>query len=365
MKNTLIRICLCIVLLVMPVPVTGKTIFKIEELAEGLDTVWGMAFLTEKTLIFTEKSGNVRLLDLFTKETTLLSGAPVVNPQGQGGMLDVAVRHRYNSGDWIYFTYSKPVGKYSATTLARAKLHETALTEWQDLIITRSATNTHRHFGSRITFDTTDHLFFSIGDRGERANGQDLSTHAGTVLRVNLDGSVPADNPFLTVTGARPEIYSYGHRNPQGLFYDTALERLWLIEHGPRGGDEINLIKSGGNYGWPTVSHGKEYYAPIAVGEGTWKKGMEPAIKVYIPSIAPSSLLLYSGKVFPEWQGNLFAGALKLKHLNRIVLDTQGNPVLEERLLLDLEERIRCVIEGPDGFIYFSTDSGRINRLRP
>jgi glucose/arabinose dehydrogenase len=365
MKNILLRLYICTTLLVSPVIVQGDTNFKIEKIAKGLDTVWGIAFLSTDELIFTEKSGSVRLLNLSSLTIIPLAGVPIVKNRGQGGMLDVAVPPQYKTGSWIYFTYSKPVGKYGVTTLARAKLNNTALVEWQDLVITRSGTNTHRHYGSRIAFDETGHLFFSIGDRGERPNGQDLSTHAGSVLRVNLDGTVPPDNPFLNVTGARPEIYSYGHRNPQGLAYDAHLKRLWLIEHGPRGGDEINLIKAGGNYGWPTVSHGKEYYGPIAIGEGSWKNGMEPAKKVYIPSIAPGSLMLYSGKAFPEWQGNLFAGALKLKHVNRIDLDDKGNPIAEERLLTRLDERIRCIVESPEGFIYFSTDSGSIYRLRP
>ncbi len=365
MRNIILQLYFCTALLVSPAIVKGDTSFKVEELVRGLDTVWGMAFLSDHKLIFTEKSGNVLLFDLSSSTTISLSGEPLVKNQGQGGMLDVAVPPGYQNEDWIYFTYSKPVGKYGVTTLARAKLQNTALVEWTDLVITRSATDTHRHYGSRIAFDENGHLFFTVGDRGERPNGQDLSTHAGSVLRVNVDGTIPTDNPFGAVSGARPEIYSYGHRNPQGLAYDPMFNRLWLIEHGPRGGDEINLIVPGGNYGWPTVSHGKEYYAPIAVGEGTSKEGMESAVKVYIPSIAPGSLMLYSGKAFPEWQGNLFAGALKLKHINRVTLDADGNPVAEERLVSELKERIRSIVEGPEGFVYFSTDSGKIYRLRP
>ncbi len=229
----------------------------------------------------------------------------------------------------------------------------------------RSASATGRHFGSRIVFDVQGHLFFSVGDRGVRPNGQDLTTHAGSILRLNLDGSLPADNPFLNRPGALPEIYSFGHRNPQGLAYDAKRERLWSIEHGPRGGDEINLIKAGENYGWPVVSHGKEYWGPMMVGEATHKAGMMDPVKVYVPSIAPGSLLLYSGKAFPGWRDDLFSGALKLTHLNRVSLNQEGQPVAEERLLESLGERIRALAEDPQGWLYLSTDSGKILRLRP
>ena len=181
----------------------------------------------------------------------------------------------------------------------------------------------------------------------------------------HLDGSIPKDNPFKNRKDALPAIWSYGHRNPQGISYDLKNKRLWIIEHGPRGGDEINLILPGRNYGWPVISYGKEYWGPVHVGEGTKKKGMEQPVKVYIPSIAPGSLILYSGKAFPGWKGNLFSGALKARHLNRIVLDENGNAVAEERLLKDLDERIRALIESPEGWIYLSTDSGRILRIRP
>ena len=208
-------------------------------------------------------------------------------------------------------------------------------------------------------------MFFSIGDRGVRPNGQDLSTHAGSVLRLNLDGSVPEDNPFVKRSDSLPEIWSYGHRNPQGLSYDFQYKRLWLIEHGPRGGDEINLIRAGKNYGWPVISYGKEYWGPFSVGEAKAKAGMEQPIKYYVPSIAPGSLLLYTGGAFPEWKGHLFAGALKLQHLNRIQLNSLGQVDGEERLLENLNERIRSVTQSPEGWIYLSTDSGKIIRLAP
>ena len=186
-----------------------------------------------------------------------------------------------------------------------------------------------------------------------------------SILRLYLNGRVPKDNPFFQQENILPEIWSYGHRNPQGVFYDKSQQRLWSNEHGPRGGDEINLISPGLNYGWPIISHGKEYWGPVQVGEGQEKEGMEQPIKFYIPSIAPSSLIVYSGKAFPAWKGNLFAGALKMTHINRIEINSFGREVEEERLLERLGERIRDILESPEGWLYFSTDSGKIMRIRP
>lgn len=199
--------------------------------------------------------------------------------------------------------------------------------------------------------------------RGERDSAQNLSSHNGTIVRLNLDGSVPADNPFINQPGALPEIWSYGHRNPQGLAWDKTRNVLWEIEHGPRGGDEINRILPGRNYGWPVISYGKEYWAPIRVGEGTHKAGMEQPVYYYVPSIAPGSLMIYSGNLFPAWRGYLFAGALALTHLNHIELNPAGQVVRENRWLTDLGERIRAVIGAPGGELILSTDSGRILML--
>lgn len=339
--------------------------YLVEQVAEGLGIPWGMVFLSPSELLLTQRNGRIVLFDPKTGTLRRVEGGPLVHARGQGGLLDVAIAPGYSPGGWIYFTYSKKRNDQGVTTLARARMRDNRLVDWQDILISRSATGTGMHFGSRIAFDGKGHLFFTIGDRGERPNGQDLSTHAGSVLRVMLDGSVPADNPFVKNAHALPEIWSYGHRNPQGIAYDLHRQRLWAIEHGPRGGDEINLIRPGRNYGWPVISYGKEYWGPVQVGEGTEKEGMEQPVKVYIPSIAPGSLILYSGKAFPGWKGNLFSGALVLTHLNRVVLDESGKAVAEERLLESLNERIRALVESPEGWIYFSTDSGKIYRLRP
>jgi len=339
--------------------------YQVEKIADGLGTPWAMAFLTDNKILITEREGKLKLLDLHTRKLQNVEGLPPVFAQGQGGLLDVALAPGYREGAWIYFTYSKPINNLSATTLARAKYHDGALLNWHDLLVTKSTTDTSRHYGSRIAFDREGHLFFSIGDRGKRPNGQNLSTHAGSILRLNLDGSVPKDNPFIKRLEALPEIWSYGHRNPQGLSYDYKNKRLWAIEHGPRGGDELNLIYSGKNYGWPIISYGKEYWGPFRVGEATSKSGMEQPVKYYVPSIAPGSLLLYTGSAFPAWKGDLFAGALKLTHINRIKLDKIGAAEGEERLLEKLDERIRSLVQSPEGWVYISTDSGKILRITP
>jgi len=339
--------------------------YQLEKAASGLGVPWGMVFVNSSEILFTERDGKAGLLNVETGKIAYVKGVPPVMASGQGGLLDVAIPENYTDGDWIYFTYSKNQGGKGVTTLARARLDGDRLVEWKDILVTRSATDTGRHFGSRIAFDGKGHLFFTVGDRGKRPNGQDLSTHAGSVLRVLMDGGVPGDNPFINKKNALPEIWSYGHRNPQGIAYDSINQRLWVIEHGPRGGDEINLILPGRNYGWPLISYGREYWGPFQVGEGTEKKGMEQPVKYYIPSIAPGSLIIYSGKAFPRWQGNLFAGALVLRHLNRVALDQNGRAIAEERLLESLGERIRTLVESPEGWLYLSTDSGMILRIRP
>jgi glucose/arabinose dehydrogenase len=341
----------------------GHPAIRVEQLFDGLGIPWGLSFLAPGKLLVSERSGSLLLIDLDQGASTILSGGPTdFLAEGQSGMLDVAIGPNYAADGWIYFTYTN---SDAATTLARARLEQKRLRDWQVLLVTDSATDSRQHFGSRIAFDDQGHVFFGVGDRGNRDMAQDLSNHIGTIMRLNLDGSLPADNPFVGDPDGRDEIWSYGHRNPQGLVYDHASDRLWSIEHGPRGGDEINLILKGRNYGWPVVSHGKEYWGPLSVGEGTSKPGMEDPRKVYIPSIAPGSLLVYRGAAFPAWQGNLFSGALKLRHLNRITLSESGQVEDEERLLEDLGERIRALALDQRGWIYLSTDSGRILRLRP
>ena len=339
--------------------------FTLDQVIDGLGIPWGMAFITDNQVLVTEREGRISLLDTASGKRSSLQGAPPVKADGQGGMLDVAVPPDFKRGDWIYFTFVRDKANQGVTVLARAKLAGNKLVDWQDLLETRSATNTTYHFGSRITFDETGHVYFGVGDRGVRPNSQDLTNHAGTIMRLKRNGRVPKDNPYVGQANVLPEIWSYGHRNPQGIAYDKVHQRLWVIEHGPRGGDEINLVVAGRNYGWPVISYGKEYWGPFPVGEGTAREGMEQPVKQYTPSIAPGSLILYSGKAFPAWRGNLFTGALVLRHLNRVTIDNQARAVGEERMLTELKERIRALAESPQGWIYFSTDSGKIYRIKP
>ena len=342
------------------------TDYRITSIATDLGVAWGMVFLTPETMLITEREGYLLKLDLHTGNISDIAGVTWdIVTLGQGGLLDVAIADDYQQTGWIYFSYSKPVEGQSVTALARAKLLEDELVEWQDLFISQSRSPTSIHFAGRIAFDNQGHVFLSIGDRGVRDNAQDRTNHAGTIVRLNMNGNIPEDNPFIQDDKALDEIWSYGHRNPQGLFFNNKTQQLWSIEHGPRGGDEINLIEKGKNYGWPTISYGKEYLSFAAVGEGTHKEGMEQPIKVYVPSIAPSSLIQYQGELFEGWQGNLVSGALKLQHLNRIQLDENNNVVAEHRLLSSLKERIRNIIESPDGVLYLSTDSGSILKMTP
>lgn len=360
---------LCISILFTPLLHAGKAA---EVLTDTLSRPWGMAFIAPDQLLISERSGALQLFHTGQQQLHEVKGAPRVWFDGQGGLLDVAVADDYQPGGWIYFTWSAPLAQgerdQAATALGRARLDISRqpfqLDDWQTLLISQSASSSGQHFGSRIAFDK-DHVFFSIGDRGERENGQRLNTHAGKILRLTRDGDIPADNPFVRQPGALAEIWSYGHRNPQGLAYDAATQRLWAIEHGPRGGDEINLIKKGHNYGWPVVSWGKEYWNPLYVGEARSRPDMTDPVKMYDPSIAPGSLLFYQGKAHADWQGNLLAGALKLTHLNRVTLGgTENEPqaISEERLLTNLNERIRALATDSTGKLYIATDSGRLLR---
>ena len=280
-------------------------------------------------------------------------------------LLDVLVPRDFAQTRALYFTHAKPQGAGAGTAVARATLSGDgrSLTDWQVIWEMEPGSSGGRHFGSRIVEAPDGHLFVTSGERGDRPSAQDLSRQNGSVIRIARDGTPPADNPFQGQGGAQPGIWSYGHRNPQGMFYNRQTNTLWAIEHGPRGGDEINLVEPGKNYGWPEASHGKEYWGPVAVGEKE-VKGMENAKKVYVPSIAPSGLVQYQGNAFPDLQGDLLTGAMALQHLNHIEMDGQ-KVVDEHRYFEDKKQRIRNVIEGPDGFLYLANDSGEIWQVKP
>lgn len=331
-----------------------------EAIYSGLNVPWGLTLIDQNRMLVSERNGQIGILYISDKRYQPIYQLPDVAVTGQGGLLDIALSPF--APKKVYFTYSKRSNGAIETTLAQATLNEDSLSEVTVLFTAQSGSTSGRHFGSRIAFDDK-YLYFSIGDRAERDNGQDLTTHAGSIIRLNPDGTVPSDNPFITKPNAQAAIWSYGHRNPQGLIFDKRLDRLWSVEHGPRGGDEINIIDKGKNYGWPITSHGKEYWGPIAVGEAKEKQGIVSPLKVYIPSIAPGSLAIYRHDKHKRLNNALLIGALKLAHINVVKLDAQGNIISEQRILQQLGERIRDIEVSKDGEIYFSSDSGKIYRL--
>ncbi|MFT2110825.1 PQQ-dependent sugar dehydrogenase [Marinomonas sp. 2405UD68-3] len=341
---------------------TDNEMMKLDQVTQFNGILWGISLLNDKEAIVTLKKGQAYKVNLRDGTQHVLSNLPEVDARGQGGLLDVAASPHFKEDTWLYFLYAKPTHQGSATTLARATLSGNDLNQWQDLLVTDSASSTSKHYGGRIAFDDENHVFFSVGERGTRKNSQNLMNHAGSIIRLNLDGSVPVDNPFVNDHRIKDEIWSYGHRNPQGVFYDLETRTLWSNEHGPRGGDEINLIRAGANYGWPIVSHGKEYWAPISVGEGQEKEGIESPMKVFIPSIAPSSLIRYRGDLFPDWNGDFLSTALARRHLNRVTIDRNGKTT-ERRYLEKLEERLRSIAQDSTGILYIGTDSGKLLKV--
>lgn len=337
---------------------------KIERVLDIDGIPWSIEFFDDH-LIISEKEGRFHIYDLKQKKIISTTEVPGVKDVGQGGLLDVKLHPNFKENKQIFYSYAKSTGGGYATTLAKAFIKENKVSRFSDILVTNSHGPASRHFGSRIAFNKTkDKLFLSIGDRGERDKAQDLMFHNGKVLRLNLDGSFPKDNPFPK----SPAVWSYGHRNPQGLFFDDMTGILYEQEHGPRGGDEINIIKKGKNYGWPIITYGKEYWGP-SIGEGTHKKGLEQPIYYYVPSIAPCGLLLYRGEKLKSWNGQLLSGALKLKHINLLTLVQQKNktkPIKvtgEERIIENWKKRIRYIAQSPDQLIYFSTDSGEVYRI--
>jgi glucose/arabinose dehydrogenase len=287
-----------------------------------------------------------------------------VYARGQGGLLDVALHPDFADNRWVYLTWAGRCDGGNATHLGRGRLQGDRLTDFETLFVADPCVASNIHFGSRLVFDGTGHLFMTVGDRGQRRRAQDLGDHNGAVLRLNDDGSIPADNPFVERADARDAIFSYGHRNPQGAVRHPQTGALWIHEHGPRGGDEINLPEPGADFGWPKTTYGREYHGP-EIGPDRLPGTVQP-IHYWVPSIAPSGMAFYTGDAFPRWRGDLFIGALALTHLAH--LELEGTEVVSERRLLDDRGwRIRAVTTGPDGLLYLLTDAdnGRLVRLRP
>lgn len=336
-------------------------------LTEGLEHPWSLAILPDGNMLATEKVGKLRLIDKTGKISSPIKGLPQVSVNGQGGLLDVILHPQYEKTPWIYFSYAAKNSRGEGTHVARAKLatNKKKLTDVEVIFSMTPKSSGGRHFGSRMAFDDQGYLYITVGDRGERPAAQALDDHRGKIIRLHDDGSIPQDNPFINTPGALPEIYSYGHRNPQGLTFNKEDGQLWEHEHGPQGGDEVNIIGKGKNYGWPVITYGVNYGFGTKIGEGTHKQGMLQPIHYWVPkSIAPSGMSFYYGDEFPQWQGNLFIGALKNQMLVR--LEIKNNIVVhEEHLLKKAFGRIRDVRAGKDGYLYLLTDDddGKLIRL--
>ncbi|TWG49166.1 MULTISPECIES: PQQ-dependent sugar dehydrogenase [unclassified Aminobacter] len=349
---------------------TEKGAILVTVVTEGLDHPWAIAFLPDGDMLVTERPGNLRVVKADGSKSEPISGTPQVDARGQGGLLDVALDPDFGSNRLVYLSFAEAGEGGNSTAVARGRLSEdrTALENVEVIFSQQPKVESTAHFGSRLVFDNEGHLYVTMGERSDRQfrdHAQDLTTHLGTIARINPDGSVPDDNPFVGRSDALPEIYAYGIRNSQAAALHPETGVLWEIEHGPRGGDELNIIRPGANYGWPVVTFGREYYGP-RIGEGTSAPGMEDPIYQWTPVIAPSGMIFYGGDAFPKWQGNLFVGGLASTALVRLELD--GEKVThEERLLEDLDFRIRDVAEGPDGAIYVATDedNGMILRIAP
>jgi glucose/arabinose dehydrogenase len=340
--------------------------FRVEQVVTGLSNPWGMAVLPNGDMLVTERGGSLRRISDGRLLEQPVDGLAEVRPKGQGGLLGIALHPRFADNGLVYLSFSGEGKGGVGTEVMRGRLDGMRLRDTEVIFKAEPKSGAGRHFGSRLVFDANGYLFVSHGDRGSQDHAQDLDDHRGSLFRIKEDGSVPADNPFVGHADARPEIYAYGHRNIQGLALDPVTGRLWSHEHGPQGGDELNIERAGANYGWPVITYGVNYGIGTKIGEGTEKPGMEQPVHYWVPSIAPSGLAVYRGDAFPGWQGNLFVGSLKFGLLVRLVVEGD-RVVVEERLLDNAFGRIRDVVAAPDGYLYLLTDAapGQLLRVVP
>jgi glucose/arabinose dehydrogenase len=344
---------------------------RVQTVADGLSHPWGLAFLPDSGMLVTERAGRLRHVTAEGKVSEPLTGVPEVDARGQGGLLDVALDPDFGQNRLVYLSYAEASDGGNGTAVARGVLSEDqgALADVEVVFRQQPKLPSTKHFGSRLVFDGEGYLFVTLGERSEarfRGQAQDLDSHLGKIVRIHPDGAIPDDNPFVGQAGALPEIWAYGVRNVQAAAINPETGVLWEIEHGPMGGDEVNIVEPGVNYGWPLVTLGVNYDG-TTIGEGlTHAEGMVDAIKTWTPVIAPSGMAFYQGDAFPEWQGDLFVGGLRAAALVRLELDGDG-VTGEERLLESLGLRIRDVVEGPDGALYLVTDeaNGEILRVAP
>jgi glucose/arabinose dehydrogenase len=350
-----------------PVIASEEHSFRVVTVTRGLEYPWGLAFLPDGRRLVTERPGRLRLVAADgALDPRPVDGLPPLAVHGQGGLLDVALHPQFAENRWVYLSYAARGKGGVGTEVARGQLVDHRLENVEVLYRQQPKSGGGRHFGSRLAFDRQGYLYITQGDRGEMERAQPLDDLAGKIVRLHDDGRIPTDNPFVNRAGARPKIYSLGNRNVQGAALHPATGELWSHEHGPQGGDEVNVIRAGRNYGWPVITYGVEYGIGTSIGEGTQKPGMEQPLHIWVPSIAPSGMAFYTGERFPRWRGDLFVGALRGQMLVRLRFDGEKS-VKEERLLQGALGRIRDVRNGPDGYLYLLTDSrdGVIARLEP
>jgi aldose sugar dehydrogenase len=348
---------------VPPAPPAEAVPHRVATVAQGLEHPWGMAFLPgDEGILVTERPGRLRLVRGGQLQPQPIAGVPQVRAQGQGGLLDVELHPDFASNRLVYLTYSKPGPQGATTALARGRLEDGRLTGVEDIFVADAWGGGGQHFGSRIAFDRAGHVYITIGDRGTPARSQNLRDHAGTTIRLHDDGRVPGDNPFVGRADARDEIFTYGNRNAQGMALHPETGEVWQNEHGPAGGDELNRIIAGRNYGWPEFSFG-DHYDGRPIADPPADGGTELPLLHWTPAIAPSGMTFYTGDVFPQWRGDIFVGALAGQHLRRVRME--GTRVVEqERLLEGRGQRIRAVRTGPDGLLYLLVDGSSAPMLR-
>jgi glucose/arabinose dehydrogenase len=328
---------------------------RVELIADHLNHPWAVAFLPNDTALITERPGRLLQLDLATGRRMVINGTPEVDARGQGGLLDIELHPDFTNNRWVYFTWAGACERGNATHIGRGRLVGQTLHDFETLLVATPCVTSTKHFGSRLVFDADGFLYATIGERGERERAQDLNDHNGSVLRLNDDGSIPATNPFVGGDNAKPAIYSFGHRNPQGAAIHPHTGELWIHEHGPRGGDEINQLVAGGNFGWPDTTYGREYWGP-EIGPDTLPETLQPLYQ-WTPSIAPSGMAFYQAPNDRDhpWQSDLFIGALAKVHLAKLALS--GDTITSEaQLLSERSRRIRAIEQGSDGRMYVLTD---------
>jgi glucose/arabinose dehydrogenase len=346
----------------------GGTRYRVVPVVGGLANPWSLTFLPTGEMLVTERPGRLRIVRQGTLDPQPVAGTPQVWATGQGGLLEVLPHPRFSENRWLYLTYSKPCAQGATTALLRGRFDGKALLEARDLFVADNCNTGNPHFGSKLAFGRDGSLYMTIGERGDRLRAQNPASHGGKVLRLTEDGAPAPGNPFLGREGYKPEIFTLGNRNPQGLAIHPQTGAVWANEHGPQGGDELNILVGGRNYGWPVASYGREYGPNgLPISPQPVKEGIEDPVLTWLPSIGISGMIFYTGAAFPEWSGHIFVGGLAGLSLHRLAFNEKGGLLGREALLAEVAQRIRDVRQGPDGHIYLATDAapGGILRIEP